>query len=513
MTRPGDPGHAASARARATTGAVAADGGLESSDAGAATRPGRAPWTLRRRLLTLVAGLLVAMGAVIGVATVVLFHATSVERLDASLRAAAARADEATGPGIPANPRETVIGFLSVPGQPDGTVGAIFAGPASDSAYIADGQLLPAGPAATAALAEVPTDRFVHTVTVGELGEYRSLAIETSPDVRIALALPLAAVTAQTTQLAVTVAVVALGGLVFALGVGSYVVRRSLAPLEQVTATAQAVSERPLDRGDVDLDERVPVDDPRTEVGRLGTAFNRMLGHVASALSAREQSERKVRRFVADASHELRTPLASIRGYAELTRLHGGDLSDDVTHAIGRIESESLRMTELVEDLLLLARLDEGRELEHRPVDLRALVADSVADAQAAGPDHDWSADLPDAPVTVVGDEARLRQVLANLLANARVHTPGGTAVAARLQADDTRARLVVVDDGPGIDHDLQARLFERFTRGDSSRSRRAGSTGLGLAIVKAVVEAHDGTVEVESEPGRTAFTVTLPAG
>jgi two-component system OmpR family sensor kinase len=345
------------------------------------------------------------------------------------------------------------------------------------------------------------------------------------------LALPLAQVNSETGQLALTIALVAIAGLLFAVAFGSLIVRRALVPLARMTDTALAVSERPLDRGDVDLDERVPVDDPRTEVGRLGTAFNRMLGHVASSLSAREQSERKVRRFVADASHELRTPLASIRGYAELTRLHGGELPDDVTHAISRIESESLRMTELVEDLLLLARLDEGRELVHSRIDVRTIVVDAVGDAQVAGPDHGWSVEVPDAPVEVAGDDARLRQVLTNLLANARVHTPEGTEVrvtveprrgaiaaarAAASAADGAAApagtvRISVVDDGPGIDAAVRDTMFERFARGDASRSRRAGSTGLGLAIVRAVVEAHHGTVSVESEPGRTAFVVELP--
>jgi len=279
-----------------------------------------------------------------------------------------------------------------------------------------------------------------------------------------------------------------------------------------VTATAQRVSELPLDRGDVALAERVPVDDDGTEVGRLGTAFNRMLGHVASALTAREQSEQKVRRFVADASHELRTPLASIRGYAELTRLHGGELPPDVVHAVGRIESESVRMTELVEDLLLLARLDEGRELAADPVDMGRVVVEALGDAQAAGPDHDWEVRLPDAPTVVMGDEPRLRQVVMNLLANARVHTPEGTSVVASLARDGDEVVLTVEDDGPGIPPQLADTLFERFARGDSSRSRRAGSTGLGLAIVRAVVEAHDGDVSVESGPGATRFTVRLPA-
>ncbi|WP_305004409.1 cell wall metabolism sensor histidine kinase WalK [Agromyces sp. LHK192] len=520
MTRPGDPGHAAAARAAAdaATGSVHVGEDAPAPAADASSPTGRAPWTLRRRLLTLVAGLLVAMAAVIGVATVIQVHTSNVARLDAGLRAAAERADGATGPGIPNNPAATVRDFLSVPGQPDGTLGGIFVAQTSDAAYIDDGSLVPAGPQALVALQGVPLDREVHTISAGELGEYRALAVETAPEVRIVLALPLAEVIAQTTQLAITVAIVAVAGLVAVLAVGSVVVRGALAPLERVTETAQAVSERPLDRGDVDLDERVPVDDPRTEVGRLGTAFNRMLGHVASALSAREQSERKVRRFVADASHELRTPLASIRGYAELTRMHGGELPDDVVHAIGRIESESLRMTELVEDLLLLARLDEGRELVSDDVDLRALLADAVADAQVAGTEHEWTVELPDDPVVVDGDRPRLHQVIANLLANARVHTPAGTSVTATLTTDASASRgrsavISIADDGPGIDPAVRDTLFERFARADSSRSRRAGSTGLGLAIVRAVVEAHHGSVDVESEPGRTVFTVRLPRG
>ncbi|WP_308798770.1 sensor histidine kinase [Agromyces silvae] len=520
MTHPGEPGYAAASRAaharEQADAAVGADasGRTHASGLGAVlerTPFARGPWTIRRRLLVLIAGLLVAMSVAVGVATVLLFHASSVARLDASLRAASSRADTAAGTGFPADALATVQGFLGVPGQPEGTLGGLVRGAASTAAYIDDGQIIEAGPAATAALAAVSPDGTPHTIRAGALGEYRALAVESEPGVRVVLALPLADVSAQTAQLTVTVVLVAAGGLLIALGAGSLVVRRSLEPLERVTATAQAVSELPLERGDVDLDERVPVDEPGTEVGRLGTAFNRMLGHVASALSAREESERKVRRFVADASHELRTPLASIRGYAELTRLHGGSLPEDVLHAIGRIESESVRMTELVEDLLLLARLDEGRELVAGEVELGPIVADAVADAQVAGPDHEWTVELPDAPVVVPGDEARLRQVLGNLLTNARVHTPEGTSVVATLTTDASSAVITVADDGPGIDPDLRDTLFERFARGDSSRSRRAGSTGLGLAIVRAVAEAHHGEVSVDTEPGRTVFTVRLP--
>ena len=504
MTHPGDPGYARAARAEAQ------EHDPSRSPADATRR--RRPWTLHRRLLVIMAALLVAVSAVIGIATVALFHASSVERLDSSLRAASTRADDATGPGAPGDPRGTVIGFLSIPGQPEGTLGGLVVGDDATAGVITDGQIQSPPPGATASLADVPPDRAPHSIQAGPLGDYRALAVESQPDVKIVLALPLADVNAQTTQLAITVAVVAAGGLMLALALGSLVVRRALSPLAEVTATAQHVSELPLDRGDVALAERVPVDDDRTEVGRLGTAFNRMLGHVASALSAREQSEQKVRRFVADASHELRTPLASIRGYAELTRLHGGELPPDVVHAIGRIESESVRMTELVEDLLLLARLDEGRELAAMPVDLGRIVVEALGDAQAAGPDHDWEVRLPDAPTVVVGDEPRLRQVVMNLLANARVHTPEGTSVVAALARDGDDVVLTVEDDGPGIPPDLVDSLFERFVRGDSSRSRRAGSTGLGLAIVRAVAVAHEGDVSVTSEPGRTRFTVRLPA-
>lgn len=505
MTRPGDPGHAAAARS-----VVTASPTVTATDA--ATR--RRPWPLRRRLLLIVAALLVAVSAAIGVTTLLAFQSSSVERVDASLAATASRATDATPRGFPVDPSQSVVEFLRVPGQPVGTLGGfVLDDSVVAAAYIAaDGQLINAEGNEVASLATVPLDGEHHTIAAGSLGDYRAVAVEMQPGLRIVLALPLAEVSAQMVRMAWTVAIVTLAGLALALAAGWFVVSRALAPLSRMTATAQAVSERPLDRGDVDLTERVAEADEVTEVGRLGTAFNRMLGHVASALSAREQSEQKVRRFVADASHELRTPLASIRGYAELTRMHGGELPPDVVHAIGRIESESVRMTELVEDLLLLARLDEGRELAARPVDLGRVVVEAVGDAQAAGPGHEWEVRLTDDATTVTGDESRLRQVVTNLLANARVHTPDGTSVVAALERDDDDVVLTVSDDGPGVPAELVGSLFERFARGDSSRSRRAGSTGLGLAIVRAVVEAHHGNVGVASEPGSTRFTVRLPA-
>ncbi|MGB1226214.1 MAG: sensor histidine kinase, partial [Mycobacterium sp.] len=280
---------------------------------------------------------------------------------------------------------------------------------------------------------------------------------------------------------------------------------------------AQQIADLELDRGEVRLPTPIVKVDPAaadTEVGRLGAALNRMLDRIAGALSARQASETRVRRFVADASHELRTPLAAIRGYTELAQRKHGQLPEDVAHAMNRVESETGRMTQLVEDMLLLARLDTGRPLQRGQVDLTRLVVDAVSDAHITGLDHTWELDLPEEPVVVAGDEARLHQVLGNLLANARNHTPPGTSITTSLNVgEDADVVLAVVDNGPGIPARLVPEIFERFARGDSSRSRLGGSTGLGLAIVHAVVRAHDGEIEVHSVPGRTEFVVRLPRG
>ncbi|KJK42146.1 hypothetical protein UK23_38595 [Lentzea aerocolonigenes] len=297
-------------------------------------------------------------------------------------------------------------------------------------------------------------------------------------------------------------------GVAAAALVGQRIIRRSLVPLDRVAETATRVSELQLHEGDVALADRVPDTDPDTEVGKVGLALNRMLGHVGEALEARHASETRVRRFVADASHELRTPLAAIRGYAELTRRSEEEVPDQIAHAMGRVESEAVRMTSLVEDMLLLARLDDGRPLEREEVDLSRLVLDVVGDARISAPQHNWRIALPEEPVIVEGDVQRLHQVLGNLLSNARTHTPPGTTVTTGLNVHNGRVDLTVTDDGPGIPAGLE--VFERFARGDSSRSRAAGSTGLGLSIVAAVVGAHDGQVSVQSVPGKTEFTVSL---
>lgn len=315
------------------------------------------------------------------------------------------------------------------------------------------------------------------------------------------------------TRVALIFAVVTALALLAATAVGVLIIRRALAPLNRVAAAAGAVANLPLDRGEVALPVRVNQADanPNTEVGRLGLAVNRMLDHISAALSTRQASESRVRQFVADASHELRTPLAAIQGYTELAQRNRAEVPADVAHAMSRVESEARRMTRLVEDLLLLARLDSGRPLERRPVDLARLCADLVSDAHAAGPDHHWNLEVPPEPLLVSGDDARLHQVVANLLANARVHTPAGTTVTLSLTSDGDTAILRVTDDGPGIPMMLQPEVFERFARADTARSHVDGSTGLGLAIVSAVVGAHNGTIALRSAPGNTEFTVRLP--
>jgi two-component system OmpR family sensor kinase len=313
---------------------------------------------------------------------------------------------------------------------------------------------------------------------------------------------------------------------------GTFWVRFSLRPLHRVAFTAAQVAQLPLESGEVSLPAGVPDTDPGTETGQVGLAFNQMLGHVETALRRRAASESRLRRFAADASHELRTPLAAIRGYAELALRHPGDAPEGVTHALGRVLSESTRMSVLVDDLLLLARLDAGRPLNSEPVDMTRLAIDATSDAQVARPGHRWVLELPDNPELVLGDEHRLRQVLGNLLSNAGRHTPDGTTVTVRVSdalpdgepgggaeslshgtlPGGSRLVVSVTDGGPGIPAELLPGLFERFTRADTSRSHstNASSTGLGLAIVDAVIAAHHGAVLVTSRPGMTRFTIVL---
>ena len=508
-------------------------------------------WSLRARLLVTVVALLAVVCAGIGVATELalqrfLMHQLDQQVMEAGRRSAAMFAfgpppppgfdprpprlepRHMPGPGFgppPGYPRRIIIreddgpgpAFLNAPGQATRTVGAVIAkgAPVEAGVITADGVPAEITSAAAAQLARIAPNRHPTTIDLDGLGSYRVIANHSQgPEETIVVGLPTSDVDDTLLWVLVMFCVVGVVALIAATTAGILVIRRQLAPLSRVSAAARQVADLELDRGEVRLPTPIVRVDPasaHTEIGQLGSALNRMLDRIAGALSVRYASEMRVRQFVADASHELRTPLAAIRGYTELAQRKQDDLPDDVAHAMNRVESETERMTQLVEDMLLLARLDTGRPLEREQVDLTRLIVDSASDAHIAGPDHQWALDLPDEPVVIRGDEARLHQVLANLLANARTHTPSGTSVTTALAVDANTAVLTVTDDGPGIPVWLQPEIFERFARGDSSRSRRGGSTGLGLAIVAAVVRAHHGSIDVQSVPGRTEFVVRLP--
>ncbi|MET8379599.1 sensor histidine kinase [Streptomyces microflavus] len=512
----------------------------------------RRPWTLRTRLVVAAVSLIAVVAAAIGSVTAIAFHSYMYDKLDDQLHSIAVRAERPPGPQpVPDALREAgPLGFVGGGGQPLGTFGALVGddGDVTASKVVEDSGLRSqesakplTGQQQRALEAEAPeTGEGTRSVELPGLGGYRVEAATTAEGRTVLVGIPTAEVSGALNTLILVEVCVTAAGLIAASLAGTVLVGVAMRPLRRVAATATRVAELPLHSGEVALLERVPdaEADPRTEVGQVGAALNRMLGHVGSALAARQESETRVRQFVADASHELRTPLASIRGYAELTRrVTGRDPSDSgsvTRHALGRIESEADRMTGLVEDLLLLARLDAGRPLSYESTDLLPLVVDAVSDARVAdasaevGALHQWRLDLPDepaGPVTVRADPARLQQVLVNLLANARTHTPPGTTVTVSVRPSERAGEpvtLEVRDDGPGIPAELLPHVFERFARGDASRSRgdatdkatgtTTGSTGLGLAIVQAVVSAHGGCVRVDSAPGRTVFAVELPA-
>ena len=530
------------------------------------------PRSLRTRLVVGVLGLVLVMAAVMSAFSTVSLRHTLMTRTDSQLMAAAQRAadkrHDLTQEARKASEEAAQEGAEKPDGQPDGTGGTDgapdkqgvppgldAAGQSTGTLTLITAQTSAAGSEAAAyidknghyaaiskedcrlLLSEATEDHPV-TVHLHHLGSYRVVATrDEASGSTVITGLSLEGDKALIrTQLLIELAVALVGALVVALA-GRTMVRSALAPLERVARTAHRVASQPLERGEVSIEDRVEKADldSSAEVGQVGGALNTLLGHVESALAARQRSETQVRQFVADASHELRTPLASIRGYTELIRREGADadLPEEATYALERVHSESVRMTALVEDLLLLARLDAGRELRREEVDLVGLLVDTVADARAAGPDHDWQLDLavleppadataeeaedflPEPPL-VIGDEARLRQVIVNLLANARVHTPAGSHVTTTLAREGGTLIVRIHDDGPGIAPDVRERLFERFARGDSSRERRTGSTGLGMSIALAIIQSHGGRIDVDSstapEDHGTTFTVRLPA-
>ncbi|MCF1593337.1 sensor histidine kinase [Streptomyces muensis] len=469
--------------------------------------------SLRARLVAFITVALVVVCAAMAVTTVLVQRARLLDELDQRVRDAAARSqgglERRTGSA-------TDLGFLNERGQPTGTVAARLTDGEVVAAetVTADGRQQVLTAAQRAALAGITADGTLHTRTIPGLGTYRITAAEGAGPAVLA-GLPMDDVEATIHGLVVTEAVIAGVGLAVAGCVCAVVVRRQLRPLGRVAATAVEVARAPLERGEVTGLTRVPAadTDPATEAGQVGAALNHLIDRMESALAGRQRSEDRMRRFLADASHELRTPLASIAGYAEL--MDTGAPKVEPRLAWRRVSAQSARMTGLVEDLLLLARLDEGRPLERVEVNLATLVAEAVWDARAAGAGHDWRLALRlDEPATVTGDPARLTQVLTNLLANARAHTPPGTRITVSVEATRTRCTIRVQDDGPGIPPDLLPSVFERFTRADTSRTRapgKGGGAGLGLAIAAAITQAHAGHIDARSRPGHTEFTVTLP--
>jgi two-component system, OmpR family, sensor kinase len=334
--------------------------------------------------------------------------------------------------------------------------------------------------------------------------QYRTLIDQIPGGYYQAIGVPLTDVNEAVSNLRRVVVMATVGAFLAAIGICWWVIRRGLQPVDHMVATA-------ADIAGGNLGARIEHLSPGTELGRLGTALNEMMRAIQTADDARAAGERKLRRFVADAAHELRTPLTSLRGYAELYRQ--GALADKsaLTNAMGRIESEGERMARLVDDLLLLARLDQDRDLERSLVDLGELAADAIQDFRVVAPDRPATIEVEPGSL-VSGDRMRLRQIVDNLLANVRTHTPAGTAVHVSVTHDNAQTKLTVRDSGPGIPEDDRDRIFERFWRADKARTRSRGGTGLGLAIVASLVEAHNGSIQIESEPGKgAAFSVCLP--
>jgi signal transduction histidine kinase len=400
---------------------------------------------------------------------------------------------------------------------PGNVIAVLHDGVVVGSAVFSDAEARPAPPDVVHALeAQSWPDAPPRTEQLASLGSYRIDSRVAGSDLLVAGVSLARANHVIASKYITTTTLLAVAALVTA-GLTVSVVGYTLRPLRRLAAIAADVAAMPLTDDDHRIDVRVrPQDaDAENEVGIVGHTLNRLLDNVDSALAHRADSDLRMRQFITNASHELRTPLAAIQGYAELTRQDSSALPPTTEYALARIESEAQRMTSLVDELLLLSRLGEGEDLQTDDVDLAEVVSNAVNDATVAASTHHWVKDLPDEPVWVCGDHARLHQLVSNLLNNARVHTPPGVTVTTGITyhrggPEGRFAELTVADDGPGIDPDLLPNLFERFVRADRSRSNGSGN-GLGLAIVSSIVKAHHGSVTAESTEGRTVFRVRLP--
>ncbi len=469
--------------------------------------------TLSRQLVLRVATLVALVALALGAVSLVAVQRILLDQAQGQLISALSIQDKGLAPDSddPAQTAPRVRG-INIPGLPPGTIVVTSAEHQVRGGRITSGSIESIPAELAQQLLTLPTGES-QQVNLPGYGEYLAEKVDRGYETDV-VAIPLEGVSSVVHKLLALEVVLATVAVVATAVVARALVVRSLRPLNQLASAATHVSNLELDRGEVSLAVRVPATeaDPDNEVGRVGHAFNHMLNNVEGALAARQASETKLRQFVADASHELRNPLAAIRGYAELTRRSREELPSDTAYAMGRIEAESGRMSKLVEDMLLLARLDNDPDLDLTPVDVVELVLNAVNDARVAGPDHTWRLALPDQTITARADANRLHQVVVNLLANARTHTPAGTVVETGVTTDGPWAVITVTDNGPGINPGIKDVVFERFARADTSRAHNTeGSTGLGLAIVAAVMEAHHGTATVDSRPGFTRFTLRLP--
>ncbi|GLY33822.1 HAMP domain-containing sensor histidine kinase [Kineosporia sp. NBRC 101731] len=476
-------------------------------------RPGL-PRTLRGRLIAVLALALSIGFAATALATALLVRHVLLSRLDAQLEAAGNRfavSLEYDGESDD-DSADTAERFGRVEGQLAGTLGArLYGGKVTDAAIIGDDRTSTQVPlTARQRLAQFTDAAGPVTVELPRLGDYRIVVTAGRDGDLLVAGLPAEPIEHTVRVLVLAVAGVSTVALLTLVVVAASLVRVMLRPLARVSATAAVVAGLPLTAQQVSLPRRLDQQSAGSEIDVLISAFNAMLEQVESALHTRADTEVRLRRFLTDASHELRTPVAVILSHAELARREGGDsLPEGVNRSLGRITAQSQRMRHLVDDLLLLARLDNGRPLAHEPVDIVRLALEALDDARTANPGHRWKLSLPDHPVTVHGDTHALAQVLANLLTNAATHTPAGTTVTLHVRELSRRTSIEVRDDGPGMPADLVPRAFERFARGDVHRS---GGSGLGLAIVAAIVQAHLGDVGLTSTDEGTTVTLTLPA-
>lgn len=474
--------------------------------------------SLTRQLVTRTAALVTAVAVALSVLITIVANHILTEQLDRQLDAAMALVmQDNLAPGAGSGRQRPGAG----PGIPPGTISVrqISAAPDDDGrirvlAYrVGRGGWNPLDDDVAQRLFDLEPGRDKVTIDLPGIGGYR-VAVDQQGGLKSVVGLPLADLARIRNSLIAAEVVLGLAAVIASVIISSALVRRTLRPLTALSDAAREVSGLTLHEGEVDLGVRLDTSQlhPDNEMTQVGNAFNHMLNNVEQAFAVRQRSESKVRQFVADASHELRNPLAAIRGYSELASRHANDLTPDTAFALTRINAESTRMSKLVNDLLLLARLDSTEQLSLQPTDIVELVLNAVSDARAAGPGHTWQLDVPDEPVLVPADPDRLYQVLVNLLSNARTHTPPGTVVHTRVAPGSSDVLVSITDNGPGIPADQQDKVFGRFVRGDEARAHSAReSTGLGLAIVSAVVTAHAGDVRLSSRPGQTTLAVRLP--